>query len=508
MRSIEFLREEGPGNDQPMSDAAYAAQRAQGEKNLNAVKGFFGGKPAAPAAANPAPPGTSIDPIVRQRLGYGPATQKEIADYQAANPNYGKLVSSDGRPVQSGTPGVPVAAGGEQAVIKAAQTAALPTGTVDPNAGELGNQTPSTRMPLATAAPPTGTVDPNAGELGNQTPSTRMPSAIAAAVAPQTRLTPGPVTGPVATNSAEADAERDGTPVAPNALDTIRKNAGLVGTQNQAPDAAAQAGRIADRMDAEAGANTAGTEAPAALPTGTVDPNAGELGNQTPSTRIPSDEKYPRPVAPAAPANRDSMPFKQAFADARASGVPTFTWKGKSYSTQLAKQSATPNPSPSPSPAGTVKNAAGGLTTTNAGGAATSVTRNSRPVVPGSLRAIQQNNQAAAATGKQPTVLPAAPAASLKPGLGNSPMRGGQPAQAATPVPAPKPAAPAPAAPATPTTAAGAAAAARAKMGLPNRPVTAPTDAQMAKLQESTSKQSSFEYSVDQMRRMSTMLKG
>ena len=242
-----------------------------------------------------------------------------------------------------------------------------------------------------------------------------------------------------------------------------------------------------------------------AAPTGTVDPNAGELGNQTPSTRIPSDEKYPRS---AAPANRDSMPFKQAFADARASGVPTFTWKGKSYSTQLAKQSATPNPSPSPSPAGTVKNAAGGLTTTNAGGAATSVTRNSRPVVPGSLRAIQQNNQAAAATGKQPTVLPAATAASSKPGLGNSPMRGGQPAQAATPVPAPKPAAPAPAAPATPTTAAGAAAAARAKMGLPNRPVTAPTDAQMAKLQESTSKQSSFEYSVDQMRRMSTMLKG
>ena len=42
MRSIEFLREEGPGNDQPMSDAEYAAQRAQGEKNLNAVKGFFG----------------------------------------------------------------------------------------------------------------------------------------------------------------------------------------------------------------------------------------------------------------------------------------------------------------------------------------------------------------------------------------------------------------------------------------------------------------------------------
>ena len=42
----------------------------------------------------------------------------------------------------------------------------------------------------------------------------------------------------------------------------------------------------------------------------------------------------------------------------------------------------------------------------------------------------------------------------------------------------------------------------RAKLGIPAGG-TAP-----AKLQENTSKQSSFEYSVDQMRRMSTMLKG
>ena len=74
-----------------------------------------------------------------------------------------------------------------------------------------------------------------------------------------------------------------------------------------------------------------------------------------------------------------------------------------------------------------------------------------------------------------------APAAPLKPGLGSSPMR---------------------------PTAAGAAAAARTQMGLPNRLVTAPTDAQMAKLQESTGKQSSFEESVNRMRRLSTLLKG
>ena len=40
----------------------------------------------------------------------------------------------------------------------------------------------------------------------------------------------------------------------------------LVGTQNQAPDAAAQADRIANRMDQEAGANTAGQAAAPAAP--------------------------------------------------------------------------------------------------------------------------------------------------------------------------------------------------------------------------------------------------
>jgi hypothetical protein len=141
---------------------------------------------------------------------------------------------------------------------------------------------------------------------------------------------------------------------------------------------------------------------------------------------------------------------------------------------------------------------------------------------------------------------PAAPAAPLKPGLGSSPMRGAAPAQAATPapkaapnqssaetarltrVPAPTPAAPgalgsgtygitpppAPAAPARPTTAAGAAAAARTQMGLPNRPVTAPTDAQMAKSGApvtsgaTNADRRDFEESTDMMRRLSTMLKG
>ena len=45
------------------------------------------------------------------------------------------------------------------------------------------------------------------------------------------------------------------------------------------------------------------------------------------------------PAAPAAPAaaNRDSMTFSQAFADARKAGEKEFTWKGKKYTTQVTK---------------------------------------------------------------------------------------------------------------------------------------------------------------------------
>jgi hypothetical protein len=94
----------------------------------------------------------------------------------------------------------------------------------------------------------------------------------------------------------------------------------------------------------------------------------------------------------AAAPNYDAMTFNQAFAAARKAGAKDFMWKNKKYAVQMApQQSATPRPFP----AGTVQNAAGGQTTTNAGGAATSVTRNNRPVVPGSLRAQQQANQAA-----------------------------------------------------------------------------------------------------------------
>jgi hypothetical protein len=65
-----------------------------------------------------------------------------------------------------------------------------------------------------------------------------------------------------------------------------------------------------------------------------ADGNAGEVQAQA-NVQSPAQS-----AQPAAPKNRDSMSFGQAFADARKSGEKTFTWKGKSYGTDLAKPKA------------------------------------------------------------------------------------------------------------------------------------------------------------------------
>jgi hypothetical protein len=151
MRSKEFVREAGRNQstddfDTPVQSAqADAARIAQGQKNLNAIKGFFGVKPEE---LKDAPPGTSIDPVQRARMGYKPATQQEIAAFQAANPNYGKVVGRDGQPIKSGTPGVTWDAGGEKAVVQTAQAAA-PMSKGDAHAGQQGYNTDLERIPGA-----------------------------------------------------------------------------------------------------------------------------------------------------------------------------------------------------------------------------------------------------------------------------------------------------------------------------------------------------------------------
>ena len=74
MRSTEFIREAGPGGPgRQMTDAEYAAQQAQGEKNLQGIKNFFAGAPQTGGTAVP----TARDPA--QRAGQGAATAAPTA---------------------------------------------------------------------------------------------------------------------------------------------------------------------------------------------------------------------------------------------------------------------------------------------------------------------------------------------------------------------------------------------------------------------------------------------
>ena len=156
MRSKEFIAEAparfddsgnelGPARGSVAAAQADAARIEQGQKNLNALKGFFGAKPEE---LKDAPPGTSIDPVQRARMGYKPATQQEIAAFQAANPNYGKVVDRNGNPIKSGTPGVTWDAGGEKGVVQTAQAAASQS-KGDVHAGQQGYNTDLERIPGA-----------------------------------------------------------------------------------------------------------------------------------------------------------------------------------------------------------------------------------------------------------------------------------------------------------------------------------------------------------------------
>ena len=148
-------RNQGPSDGDPFAPEpgsvaaaqADAARIAQGDKNLNAIKGFFGMKPTE---LKDAPPGTSIDPIQRSRMGYKPATQKEIADFQAANPNYGKVVGGDGKPIKTGD-GSDLVSGGGAAMVQTAQAAA-PQTKGDAHAGQGGYNTDVGRIPGAAHA--------------------------------------------------------------------------------------------------------------------------------------------------------------------------------------------------------------------------------------------------------------------------------------------------------------------------------------------------------------------
>ena len=147
MRFKEIISERGrnqgsfDGEEMP----APSATPAQTPDWLKKIGSAIGIKQQAPAELKNAPPGFSIDPIQRQRAGYNPATQQEIAAYSKANPAVVQGLST--RDYSSSDPNatIPVVAGGMKDVEQAAKAVA-PSRRADFDANaEIGEpDTPAT----------------------------------------------------------------------------------------------------------------------------------------------------------------------------------------------------------------------------------------------------------------------------------------------------------------------------------------------------------------------------
>jgi len=153
-------------------------------------------------------------------------------------------------------------------------------------------------------------------------------------------------------------ATRSATPApapAPAPADGPAPQSGPLGVQSQAQGAFGAPAPAADNPNPPPASSVNDQGQNVTMPDGTNPETGDKNRNYVPDAAkggaLGPADNAPAPAAPAttpaAPKNRDSMTFGQAFADARKSGEQTFTWKGKKYGTQLAK----PKPQQSGKPA-------------------------------------------------------------------------------------------------------------------------------------------------------------
>jgi len=479
------------GRDEPMSDADYAKQMAQGQKNAAYIG--LGGKPAE---LPDAPAGTSIDPFVRNRMGYKPATQAEITAYNKANP--GGLVDGSGKPVLdgsgrqwgTGTGGgrdfggsIPPAAAQAAKVAEPASRAGsdapgdvtseidlIRRGTIPPpptpvefapyaepnSAGELGNRDPDTRIPPTSRAgsdapgdvtseidlirrnaglPATAPEELPAPEVKPFSNDDAMAAALAAQNAANAAKKPGEaaVGGEGNPPAAPAPATKTAEPKGRPESETRAEMAALLAKIEKTSRKPAAAKPAAAKPAAAPEAPEYDLERPVKRPTdlpptapataarpglsADVPGSVANIANQVAAvpgaaaapavppvgyTKVPAAAPAAKPVAATPAATPAAATPAASSTNVRPqptlNGKPSTGPKGQAWLAQYGtthNANGTPKAGQAGKPASTVKNAAGGQTTSNDGGAATSVTRNSRPVVPGSLRAQQQANQSA-----------------------------------------------------------------------------------------------------------------
>ena len=235
---------------------------------------------------------------------------------QSTEPTSG-LVSGDGTPVSSGTPGL----NWNQPAASTEKPAAGPAR--DPGTGELKSAAVDLNSPAMSALNQPG-VAPTKGNSLSQSPNQE--AEINASAAPAAK--PGVDTGMTDRNPYDDNA------LAQQRLDAHQAQQtkySAQGTPAPAPAPAPAPGKVPNEYEI---AQSQGQDprTPNAPPAPGKMPNEYEIAQSQ-----GQDPRTPNAPPAGGPTNRDSMPFAKAFADAKAKGEKQFTWKGKPYAVKMAE---------------------------------------------------------------------------------------------------------------------------------------------------------------------------
>jgi len=339
MRFKEIISERGnqgsfDGDEAP----APSATPAQTPDWLKKVGSAIGIKQQAPAELKDAPAGFSIDPIQRQRAGFKPATQQEISAYAEKNPAVVQGLNT--RDWSSSDPNatVPVVAGGIKGVEKAARAAA-PTfaGQTD----EFGGLPAPAAAPAKAAAPAAAANDSAAqaaaaADAGRAAIKSDETSKEIADISRLSKTNPAEVPAAAPAAPAAAPAAPAAPAAAPAAPAAAPAAPAAAAAPEHNPEAELDSTILKTRQDREAAARAnpgAPVEPPGFAGVSAGAPASGLDPNGVIAAGVAGAKGREGPITAAAAPNFDKMSFGQAFKAARDQGLPTFPWKGGSYST-------------------------------------------------------------------------------------------------------------------------------------------------------------------------------
>jgi hypothetical protein len=291
MRSSEFLNEQ---DSAPMTDAEFAAQRAQGAKNWDAVKGF--GRKIA-GALGQGQPITTYPDAATARANLTPSQLKWLG---GADPSDKSIMSR----MPAALPGETVAPAAAPLNIKSRNDGTLPP---------LPAEAPAATAPAAPSALPAGMTPAQVDQAQNRTEPAE-PAATPVATPAEPAVAPAAANATQAATPPPAKAKSPARSTASPAVVGYASSMGLY--KNGRPDTAAiKAFQQKNGLKADGiiGPDTSGAILSAAKP-GDAGSGRGGQGGPTAAQLVQADYKTGNPAIPRTAPRRDSNTQRQTLA--------------------------------------------------------------------------------------------------------------------------------------------------------------------------------------------------